>query len=128
MKIMQEKIVQLQCADKVKFHGFVNEPYSHIAKADVLVLPSLSEGIPRSALEALYLGIPCVLRDADGNSELIKQGINGFLFKNNTDLAQSMIKAVKISRNRNEVVSLLPTDFTQYKSAKKFLQLMELNK
>lgn len=128
MNIMQEKVNVLQCDDKVKFHGFVNEPYRYISEADVLVLPSLSEGVPRSALEALYLGIPCVLRDVDGNSELIEQGVNGFLFKNDIDLAPSMINAVKLSRDRNKVTSLLPHSFTQYKSAKKYLELMEPNK
>ena len=128
MEIIRKRVNELQLHDKVKFHGFINEPYNHIAKADVLVLPSLSEGIPRSALEALYLGIPCVLRDVDGNSDLIEQGVNGILFKSNADLATSMINAVKISRERSEVTSLLPFCFTQDNSAKKYLDLMELDK
>ena len=51
-----------------------------------MVLPSFSEGVSRSALEALFLGVPCVLRDVDGASELIHDGINGYLFNENSEL------------------------------------------
>ena len=90
-----------------------------------LVLPSLSEGVSRSALEALYLGVPCVLRDVDGSSELIQEGINGYLFSENSELPNAMMRAVELSRNRNELVSLLPEKFRQKRAARQYLDLLE---
>jgi len=78
----------------INFHGYVKEPFKFIAKADILVLPSSSEGVPRSALEALYLGIPCVLRDVDGNKELIKSEINGEIFQNDEELSGKILKVI----------------------------------
>lgn len=128
LETLKNKIKNLDIQDKIKFHGFVNQPFNYIKKADVLVLPSMSEGIPRSALEALYIGIPCVLRNVDGNSELINQGENGYLFRNNKDLPKIMLNAAKLSRNRDKVFSLLPKEFYQKIAARKFLELLEIKK
>jgi glycosyltransferase involved in cell wall biosynthesis len=128
METLKDRVVKLSIDDKVIFHGFVNEPYTYIANADTLVLPSLSEGISRSALEALYLGIPCVLRDVDGNSEFIKEGVNGSLFKDDSELADAMIRVAKFSRDRMDVSSLLPARFRQQTAAKQYLELLECNR
>jgi len=45
---------------------------------DVLVLPSLSEGLPKVVLEALHVGLPVVTTPAAG-AGLIVSGQNGFL-------------------------------------------------
>jgi len=114
--------------DRVFLHGFLSTPYSLLAQADAMVLPSLSEGLSRSALEALYLGVPCVLRDADGNSELIKNGINGTLFTNPEDLPSAMLRSAEISRRKNTAdlrSSLLPAGFRQEFAAHQYLKLVE---
>ena len=128
MESLKDRVEQLSIDDKVIFHGFVNEPYSYIANADTLVLPSLSEGISRSALEALYLGTPCVLRNVDGNSELIKEGVNGSLFKDNSELADAMIRVAKFFRDRMDAPSLLPGRFRQQTAAKQYLNLLNCNR
>ncbi len=46
---------------------------------DVLVLTSLWEGAPIVFLEAMSCRVPIVAYNVDGNQELIKDGINGFL-------------------------------------------------
>jgi glycosyltransferase involved in cell wall biosynthesis len=72
MEEMKTKVNQSGIHDRVIFHGQLADPFVLLSGADALVLPSLSEGISRAALEALFLGVPCVLREVDGNSEIIK--------------------------------------------------------
>jgi glycosyltransferase involved in cell wall biosynthesis len=46
---------------------------------DVLVLPSLFEGIPRVIMEAAALGVPAVASDVKGNREAVADGRSGLL-------------------------------------------------
>lgn len=48
-------------------------------KADVMVFPSLSEGMTLSGLEALGCGIPIICTDHSGVNDLIQDGVNGFV-------------------------------------------------
>jgi glycosyltransferase involved in cell wall biosynthesis len=74
---------------------------------NVLVLPSLFEGIPRVLMEANSMNLPVVATNVKGNRELIEDGVNGLLVEYgdvkaiaeavlslhlNTDQAQNMGK------------------------------------
>ncbi|HRL75155.1 MAG TPA: glycosyltransferase family 4 protein [Candidatus Accumulibacter phosphatis] len=48
---------------------------------DIFVLPSLSEGMPNSLLEAMGCGCACVASDIPGVSDIISNGHNGILVK-----------------------------------------------
>ena len=113
----------------VLMHGQVDNPYEILARADVLVIPSLSEGVSRAAMEALHLGVPCVLRNVDGNTELVQNGLNGILFHDNDELASGMIAATELSRSNLQTrKSLLPSKFRQRKAANGYLHLIECEK
>ncbi len=51
-----------------------------LARADVLVMPSLAEGLPLAGIEALAHGLALVVSDSPGLSDLIDDGVNGFVF------------------------------------------------
>jgi glycosyltransferase involved in cell wall biosynthesis len=46
---------------------------------DVLVLPSLFEGLPRAVMEASAMGVPAVVTDVRGNREAVEHERNGLL-------------------------------------------------
>ena len=49
------------------------------ALMDVLVLPSLFEGIPRAVMEASAMWVPAIVTDVKGNREAVEHGRNGLL-------------------------------------------------
>ena len=53
-------------------------PYYHAA--DVFILPSFSEGLSNSMLEAMSCGLAIMASGVGGAKEAVKEGINGFLF------------------------------------------------
>lgn len=61
------------------FLGGVADPRREVARADLLVLPSLCEGLPHAILEAWALGTPVVASRAGGIPEAVRDGDNGRL-------------------------------------------------
>ncbi len=59
--------------------GFTNRVAGYLSAADVFVLPSYREGMPRSILEAMALGLPVVATDIRGCREEVVNGETGFL-------------------------------------------------
>lgn len=56
------------------------------AETDVYCLPSVwPENQPVSITEAMACGIPVIASDLGGNSELVRHGVNGFLFRPGDD-------------------------------------------
>ncbi|MCX5904683.1 MAG: glycosyltransferase family 4 protein [Proteobacteria bacterium] len=46
---------------------------------DIFTLTSLWEGLPRVIPQAMMAGLPVVANNVDGNAEIIRDGVNGFL-------------------------------------------------
>jgi glycosyltransferase involved in cell wall biosynthesis len=51
-----------------------------LREADVFVLPSFTEGHPKALIEAMAIGLPCVVSDCAGNRALVRDGHTGLLF------------------------------------------------
>jgi glycosyltransferase involved in cell wall biosynthesis len=78
---MEELINSLDLKDKIKLLGFRRDIPEIMKCLDVFVLTSLWEGLPKVIVQAIAAGIPIVATEVDGSSEVIKNGINGFLVK-----------------------------------------------
>lgn len=80
----------------IKFHGWVSreELRSYYQKADLFILPSYEEGMPNVVLEALASGLAIIATDIGGNDELVATGINGFLYKNHSELPALITKFI----------------------------------
>jgi glycosyltransferase involved in cell wall biosynthesis len=69
----------LGLGDAARFLGRVADVPVHLARADIFVLPSLSEGVSNALLEALAHGVPAVASDIPGNAEVISHRETGLL-------------------------------------------------
>jgi glycosyltransferase involved in cell wall biosynthesis len=63
----------------VEFLGHVDDMAALLERTDVVVLPSRSEGAPRSLIEAAACAIPLVATDVPGCREVVRDGLNGYL-------------------------------------------------
>jgi len=78
----------------VKFYGRLDDVSSAITDCSIYVLPSYSEGTPRTVLEAMAMGRPIITTDAPGCRETVVDGKNGFLVpvKEVDELVAAMLK------------------------------------
>lgn len=123
---LKSQLAQKARGHIVRFHGHVGNPWVQAAGADCLVLPSLTEGVSRAALEALYLGVPCVMRDVDSNADLIQPGENGVLFTDDAALGNAMLEAARLGRRLATTRPvLLGESFRQDPCVESYRQLLQ---
>lgn len=77
---LEKEAHRLRLKGEVEFLGFVSDIPQLMRSADILVHPSITEGMSLTLLEAMACGVCVVASDADGNAALIRDGINGLLF------------------------------------------------
>lgn len=66
-------------SDAVEFVGWVDEMSAYLDSLDVLVLPSLNEGIPGVVKEAMATETPVVATNVGGVPEIVEDGTTGYL-------------------------------------------------
>ncbi len=76
----------------VELWGFRSDIPQVLAIASIACLPSYREGLPKSLLEAMAAGLPCVATDVPGCREAVIDGDNGLLIpvKNASSLADAI--------------------------------------
>lgn len=65
---------------QVAFLGQVDDVAGILARTDIFVLPSHSEGLSNALMEAMSSSCACVASDVGGNRYLIENGVSGLLF------------------------------------------------
>ena len=76
-RALEEQARLLGAADRVRFAGFQSDPAPYLAAMDAFVLPSRSEGVSISLLEAMAAGVPVFATDAGASREVIEDGACG---------------------------------------------------
>ncbi len=93
--------------------------HQYYKKADLFVMPSLSEGTPLALLDAMASGLPIIASKIGGISDLIKNNYNGILIEpTNIDLLVDKIKylienpeiAEKLGKNAQKSSNLISWD------------------
>ncbi len=80
MPAVRERIATLQLGERVAITGWRDAAEVHrlLAEADVLCMPSRSEGLPVAAVEALKHGLAIMASDIPGVRDVVADGVNGF--------------------------------------------------
>lgn len=76
---LEEQARRAGLGSRVRFLGFVEEILPVLREADLLVLPSRSEGMPNILLEAWAQKLGVVATAVGGVPEMIDDGVNGLL-------------------------------------------------
>lgn len=69
----------LSIESQIHFLGFRHDIKELALASDLFLFSSLQEGLPRSTMEAMCAGLPCVVSNIRGNKDLIDNGKGGYL-------------------------------------------------
>jgi len=78
---LEERARQLGIGHRVMFLGTRPDVPAILQTCDMLVRPSLLEGMPLTVLEAMACGLPVVATPVSGTAELVRHGENGLLVR-----------------------------------------------
>lgn len=73
-------IAALGLEGRVRITGIVENVEEYLAASDLFVMASYREGMPRSLIEAMAMGLPCIATRIRGCREIVEEGVSGFLF------------------------------------------------
>lgn len=94
-----------QDGNYVKWIGYQKDMVAIYQDADIVLLPSYREGMPKTLIEACAMGKPIITTDAIGCRECVDEGINGFKVpvKSSEKLAGAIIKMIEDDSMREEM-------------------------
>jgi glycosyltransferase involved in cell wall biosynthesis len=74
------KQLELSLDGRIHYHSAPVDSAEAYKTADFVFLPSLFEGCPNVICEAMACGLPVLCSRVSDNPEIVKEGVNGFLF------------------------------------------------
>ena len=75
---LEDECRRLGLEDVVEFLGYRDDVPALLAAADIGVLTSIKEGLPRAAVEAMAARLPVVATRVSGTREAVRHGVTGF--------------------------------------------------
>ncbi len=128
-----EKLAKdLELEKNIEFIGRIprenTAPYYQ--EASIFVLPSFNEGMSNAMLEALASGLPLIATNTGGTSELVEEGVNGFIvkMKDSQDLADKieiLMKDEDLRKRMGEASRRKAESMSWEKVAKKYGELYD---
>jgi glycosyltransferase involved in cell wall biosynthesis len=92
-KEIKAEIKRRNLDENVVLLGSLPNPFSHVSKNSIFLLPSRIEGLPSVILEAMYLKTPVVAYGVGGIPEVLKNGETGWCVPPNDQ--NGFIKAIE---------------------------------
>lgn len=92
----------------VQYHGATDDIRPFIAEADVIVLPSYREGLPRTNLEAMCMEKPIITTDVPGCKDTVIEGMNGLMVevKSPESLANAIRKIIRLDEAQRHAMGV----------------------
>jgi glycosyltransferase involved in cell wall biosynthesis len=94
----------------------------HDSKA--MILTSRWEGTPMCALEAMALGTPVVSTPSDGMTDLLDDGINGYLTDDDAQMAEKLLKIMNDPEHRAYLGENAKNKFAKINDAPRYKQVI----
>jgi glycosyltransferase involved in cell wall biosynthesis len=107
--ILKDELMKLTedlgLSERINFLGDRRDVPALLSISDIFVLPSYWEGLPVSIMEAMCAKLPVVATDVGGVSELVEDGVTGFLVppKNPEALAEKIERLLADKDLRKEM-------------------------
>lgn len=93
----------LNLDSNVNFLGFQSNPTKMLHDSKIMVMTSRWEGLPMVALEAIALSVPIISTPTDGLKDLVKPGVNGFLFDDDNLFADKLVEVLADEELRSKL-------------------------
>lgn len=91
---LETLIAENDLKDHVILDGSKTNPYPYMKYADLFVHPSYVESQGLTVLEAMALGVPCVVTKSRGPCEFIEDGVNGLLTEQSPESLAEEVLAI----------------------------------
>lgn len=117
----------LAITSSVEFTGHREDIEALLAEADIGVLPSSVEGLSNVLLESMASGLPMIASRVSGSEDLVRTGINGWLFEPDdcAALTACLADAAALSpQRRNELGAEARAAIERYASLDSVLERM----
>lgn len=76
---LEKLAIENEIADRIHFLGFRSDVKELMKISDIFLFTTLQEGMPRSMMEAMASGLPCIASKIRGNVDLLDEGQGGYL-------------------------------------------------
>jgi glycosyltransferase involved in cell wall biosynthesis len=105
-EMAQRSLEEHRLGDRVTLSGWVHhsELPSHLNTMKLLVIPSYTEGLPNTMLEAMACGTPVLASPVGSIPDYIKDGDNGFIMENNS--SECIARHVKQILGRSDLENI----------------------
>jgi glycosyltransferase involved in cell wall biosynthesis len=101
--ILKQQARSLGVADAVEFCGFSHNVAGFLGALDVFVLPSISEALPLTLLEAIASGLPVIASAVGGIPRVVQTTDSGWLFApGDVNHLQAAMETAIVSSDRRE--------------------------
>ncbi|MFW5330328.1 glycosyltransferase [Hydrogenophaga sp. ZJX-1] len=102
---VQETIEKFGLDQNVLLLGYRNDPEKLIALADLCVLTSTREGLPRVIMQYIAGGKPCITTHLPGVEEVVSHSFNGLIVPPD-GLAESVTSIAELLKNKERLLAL----------------------
>ncbi|MDC0074832.1 glycosyltransferase family 4 protein [Alphaproteobacteria bacterium] len=130
-KNLEMLISSYNLENKIKLIDFKLDILSYIYESDMLISCAINEGHGRTLIEAMLVNTCVIASNSGGHSEIIKDGVNGFLFEldDYNSLARIITKNItnteKTTKITSEAKSWAENNFTLDNHTKSVISVYE---